>query len=139
LTWYLCTISSSSKKNWALCKESLTWGLITSSQYGSGDRARKGDTLLFWLAGTGYVGFGEVLEDTRPPKNASEVPWQGGSERYGLIIPLSGITEIHPPLLLKFINRKQELTRLDQSMFQRGFMPITDVAAKEVLDSSNVF
>ena len=112
--------------------------MITSSQYGSGDRARKGDTLLFWLAGTGYVGFGEVLEDTRPPKNASEVPWQGGSERYGLIIPLSGITEIHPPLLLKFINRKQELTRLDQSMFQRGFMPITDVAAKEVLDSSNV-
>jgi hypothetical protein len=63
----------------------------------------------------------------------SEVPWQGGSERYGLVIPLTELIEIKPPLLLKFINRKQELTNLDQSMFQRGFMPITDSAANAVL------
>ena len=43
------------------------------------------------------------------------------------------LIEIKPPLLLKFINRKQELTNLDQSMFQRGFMPITDSAANAVL------
>jgi len=129
----LCSIASSSKINWKLCKDSLTWGLITTSQYASGDRARKDDSLLFWLAGTGYVGFGKVSEDTRPPKSILEAPWLGGQDRYGLVIPLSEIWEFNPPLLLKFNNRKQQLTQLDQSMFQRGFMPITDFAANEVL------
>ena len=134
MTWYLCTISASSKNNWKLSKESRTWGLITTSQYGSGDRARKDDYLLFWLAGTGYVGYGKVAENTRAPKSNSEVPWQGGQERYGLVIPLSEIFEFDPPQLLRFVNRRQQFTELDQSMFQRGFMPITDNAANQVLN-----
>jgi hypothetical protein len=138
MTWYLCTISSSSKINWKLTIQSKSWGLITSSRYGSGDRSRQGDSLLFWLAGSGYVGFGNVSEDTRAPKNISEVPWQGGSERYGLVIPMSEIIEFEKPIMLKFQNRKQLLTNLDQSMFQRGFMPITNNAANEVLSLARI-
>lgn len=138
MTWYLCTIASSSKINWKLTIQSKTWGLITSSSYGSGDRSRQDDSLLFWLAGSGYVGFGKVSEDTRAPKNISEVPWQGGSERYGLVIPMSEIIEFENPIMLKFQNRKQLLTNLDQSMFQRGFMPITNNAANEVLSLAQI-
>ena len=138
MTWYLCTISSSSRINWKLTIQSKTWGLITSSRYGSGDRSRQDDSLLFWLAGSGYVGFGNVSEDTRAPKNISEVPWQGGSERYGLVIPMSEIIEFEKPIMLKFQNRKQLLTNLDQSMFQRGFMPITNNAANEVLSLAQI-
>jgi hypothetical protein len=138
MTWYLCTIASSSKINWKLTIQSKTWGLITSSSYGSGDRSRQDDSLLFWLAGSGYVGFGNVSEDTRAPKNISEVPWQGGSERYGLVIPMSEIIEFENPIMLKFQNRKQLLTNLDQSMFQRGFMPITNNAANEVLSLAQI-
>ena len=136
MSWYLCTIASKSKENWKLCKESNTWGIITSSGYSSGDRARKGDRLLFWLGGTGYVGHGEVGEDTRPPLSNSEVPWQGGQERFGLVIPINGITEFATPIFLKFSNRKQEGTKIDQSLFQRGFMPINDSSADVVLNFS---
>lgn len=132
LAWYLCTIASTSKVNWGLCKTSKTWGILTTGDYSSHDRARKGDNLLFWLAGRGYVGYASVTEDTRAPQEDSEVPWQGGQERYGLVIPLSDIIEFSSPVLLKFVNRKQAVTGLDQSMFQRGYMPITDSAASSV-------
>lgn len=133
MAWYLCTIASTSKKNWELCKQSKTWGIITQGGHGSGDRARKGDNLLFWLGGTGYVGYSEVTENTRAPQSPEEVPWMGGKERYGLIIPLKQITEFDKPIMLKFANRKQAVTNLDQSMFQRGYMPITDVIANDII------
>jgi hypothetical protein len=136
LSWYLCTIASNAKENWRLCIDSKTWGIITTNRYSSGDRARKGDQLLFWLAGTGYVGFGEVSQDTRPPLSSSEVPWQGGQERFGLVIPLVEIIEFESPILLKFITRKQQETQIDQSMFQRGFMPINDSAANLILSKA---
>lgn len=133
MSWYLCTIASGAKENWKLCIDSKTWGIITTNRYSSGDRARKGDQLLFWLAGTGYVGFGKVSQDTRPPVSSDEVPWQGGQERFGLVIPMTEVIQFDSPILLKFTNRKQEGTQIDQSMFQRGFMPINDRAANLIL------
>jgi hypothetical protein len=133
MAWYLCTISSTSKRNWELCKVSRTWGIITKGGHGSKDRAREGDDLLFWLGGVGYVGHATVIENTRAPIKAEEVPWSGGQERYGLVIPLKEITEFNQPITLKFTNRRQEVTNLDQSMFQRGFMPITNVLAESVI------
>lgn len=132
MAWYLCTIASSSKKNWDLCKQSKTWGILTKGGYASGDRARKDDHLLFWLGGVGYVGHAKVIENTRPPINSEEVPWMGGQERYGLVIPLEAIQVFKKPIMLKFINRRQEVTGLDQSMFQRGYMPIIDLVAQEI-------
>jgi hypothetical protein len=64
------------------------------------------------------------------------VPWQGGQERFGLVIPINGITEFATPIFLKFSNRKQEGTKIDQSLFQRGFMPINDSSADVVLNFS---
>ena len=136
MSWYLCTIASTASVNWSLCKSSKTWGILTTGGYSSHDRARKGDNLLFWLAGIGYVGFAEVIENTRAPENELEVPWDGGKARYGLVIPLSEVVEFKSPVLLKFANRKQMITGLDQSMFQRGYMPITDVAAISVKELS---
>lgn len=138
MSWYLCTIASTAKLNWQLCRESKTWGIITTNRYSSGDRARKGDHLLFWLAGTGYVGFGQVSENTRPPLSSIETPWEGGKDRFGLVIPLSGITEFTFPIHLKFINRKQQETQIDQNMFQRGFMPINDISAHIVLNRAEL-
>lgn len=135
MSWYLCTVASTSKINWELCKVSLTWGINTKGEYSSKDKARKGDHLLFWLGGKGFVGYAKVLEDTRPPIRTEEVPWSGGQETYGLIIPLEQLVEFTSPRMLKFINRKQILTGLDQSMFQRGYMPITDAAANSVIES----
>lgn len=133
--WYLCTIASTSKMNWELCKKSNTWGINTKGDYTSRDRARKNDQLLFWLGGKGFVGYAKVSEDTRAPKNIDEVPWMGGQARYGLIIPLEDIVEFDSPKMLKFTNRRQEKTGLEQSMFQRGYMPITDASANSVIES----
>ena len=138
MSWYLCTISSTARLNWQLCKESNTWGIITTNRYSSGDRARKGDHLLFWLAGTGYVGFGQVSENTRPPLSGIETPWEGGKDRFGLVIPMFAITEFVSPIHLKFVNRKQQETGIDQNMFQRGFMPINDTSAHIVLNRADL-
>jgi hypothetical protein len=132
--WYLCTVASTSQKNWELCKNSLTWGINTKGDYSSKDKARKGDFLLFWLGGKGFVGYAKVLEDTRAPNRPEEVPWNGGQATYGLIIPLVDLVEFESPRMLKFVNRKQTKTGLDQSMFQRGYMPINDVAAAAVIE-----
>ena len=59
----------------------------------------------------------------------------GGQERYGLVIPLKELTVFEAPKMLKFINRRQEKTGLDQSMFQRGYMPITDVSANAAMEA----
>ena len=133
--WYLCTIASTSKNNWELCKVSQTWGINTKANYSSKDRARKGDNLLFWLGGKGFVGYAKVSEDTRPPHTLGETPWMGGQERYGLVIPLIELTVFEAPKMLKFINRRQEKTGLDQSMFQRGYMPITDDSANAAMEA----
>jgi hypothetical protein len=129
VSWYLCTISASSKRNWSLCKESLTWGISTASGFASSDRAKLGDALLFWVATIGYVGMAQVLEDVRPPNSILEVPWLGGQKKYGLVIPIGNLREFSPPLKLGFNGRKQIGTELDQSTFQRGYMPISDKAA----------
>lgn len=129
MAWYLCTIASTSKNNWNLCKRSLTWGISTRSGYASGDRARKGDYLLFWLGGEGFVGTAEVKEDTRAPISDNEVPWSGGRSQYGLVIPLTNVRIFEKPLKLTFENRVQNKTGLEQFVFQRGYMPISDTAA----------
>lgn len=134
MAWYLCTISSGAKKNWDLCKDSKTWGILTLGGYASKDRARRDDNLLFWLGGRGYVGHAKVIENTRPPLSPKEVPWLGGQERYGLVIPLEEVKEFSTPTMLKFVNRRQEITGIDQSFFQRGYMPITDSIANKILD-----
>lgn len=132
--WYLCTIASTSKRNWELCKVSKTWGINTKAEYSSKDRARKDDNILFWLGGKGFIGYAKVSEDMRPPISPDETPWMGGREIYGLVIPLEDLIEFETPKMLKFINRRQDKTGLDQSMFQRGYMPITDVSAQTVID-----
>jgi EVE domain len=134
MAWYLCTISASSKRNWELCKESQTWGINTSAGYASMDKARKKDNLLFYLATVGFIGFAEVAEDTRPPKSSAEAPWLGGISRFGLVIPLKPIKEFSKPYKLKFIDKKQEITNLDNSMFQRGYMPINDSVGELIVD-----
>ncbi len=133
MAWYLCTISSRSKENWHYCKKSSTWGIQTLGEYASKDRARKNDNLLFWIGGVGYVGVAKVKRDTRVPSSDDEVPWAGGKQRFGLIIPFNNLNEFENPLLFRFENRIQDKTGLDQSYFQRGYMPINDSVANVVM------
>jgi hypothetical protein len=133
MSWYLCTIAATSKRNWELCLDSKTWGISTQSGFASKDMAREGDYLLFWLAKIGFVGFAEVAADTRPPVSSGEVPWLGGATKYGLVVPLKNINQFNPPIKLNFEGRTQEKTKLDQYMFQRGYMPIPDEAANSVV------
>lgn len=135
MSWYLCTISATSKKNWELCKISGTWGISSGPGFASRDRARSGDNLLFWLGSVGYVGTAVVSENSRPPLTDEEVPWFGGRDRFGLIIPFIELLEFHPPRKIGFTGRVQKGTSLDQSVFQRGFMPINDSAANFVIKS----
>jgi len=133
MSWFLCTISSTSKINWQKCKDVGMWGIATSTGYASNDSARNGDSLLFWISGVGYVGYADVVEDTRRPTNSSETPWLGGSSKYGLVIPMKIVSEMIPPLKLKFEGGKQIGTGILQAYFQRGFMPIKDDSANLVI------
>ena len=110
------------------------WGIATSTGYASNDSARKGDQLLFWISGVGYVGYADVIENTRRPADPGETPWLGGSTKYGLVIPMKMATEIQPPLKLKFEDGRQIGTGILQAYFQRGFMPINDDSANVVIE-----
>lgn len=119
--------------NWEICREYALWGIKTSSGFASVDRARKGDNLLFWRSKIGFAATALVTEDSRTPQTPNETPWPGGMKTYGIVIPFSNLKEFETPVYLKFHLYKQEITGLSSSALQRGFVPITDKIANQVI------
>lgn len=134
--WLLATIGKSDKGNWELCKAAGLWGVSIQGENNYIPKAQKDDSLLFWVGGVGFVGYGKVTEDMRVPKSDSEIPWRGGLARYGFVVPFKITAELHPPLLLNFKSNLQLGTGIPLAYFRRGFQPITDAQANFVLEKS---
>lgn len=133
MSWFLCTIAKQSARNWEICKNIGLWGISTNSDRARVTRAVAGDNLLFWLSSAGYLGYGTVLEDTRPPISDEEAPWGGGRRRYGLVVPMHVEYECERPVWIAFENNRQKITNIPQFALQRGFALIPDQAAKEAI------
>jgi len=133
MAWILCTISAQSKGNWEICKEAKMWGVSTYANYGGIPKAKKGDHLLFWLAGAGYVGVGKVTEDCRPPFGPSETPWPEGRHRYGLVVPMKLIIDLKKPHWIAFKNGRQEISGIALPVFRRGYKSIQNSQAEPIL------
>ncbi len=95
---------------------------------------KKGDQLLFWLGGRGYVGFGIVADSGRAPARREEVPWAGGLARWSFVIPMRVQVEVKEPIRLKFSRSVQDETGFAATRFQRGFSAIDDARAQMVAE-----
>jgi hypothetical protein len=122
-------VSRKTKKNWDLCKEVNLWGI---SRLGKDRRIEPGDHLLFWVGGTGYVGYGTITEPPRPPNGREEAPWPGGKYHYGTVIPFRLVLEVADPYRLPFVAGVQESTGWTSARFQRGFASIDESTAQKV-------
>lgn len=103
------------------------------STYGkriSFDRAKEGDRLLVWIAGSGYVGHAVVTGPMRSPASRAEAPWPGGPYRFAAVVPMEVELDLCKPLMLPFTNQRQALTGLSLFQFRRGFIHIGDSAAE---------
>lgn len=132
MSWFLCTISRHEPSNWGKCKEIGLWGVPGSVS--AVREVKRGDRLLFWIGGKGYVGYGVVTEDGRVPQARQEAPWPGGLARWNYVIPIRVQVEIEQPLRLKFARSVQEQTGFSASRFQRGFSPIEDIPAQKIAE-----
>lgn len=133
MAWFVCTIAKQSERNWDLCKSVGLWGVSTVNGRLHVARAECGDKLLFWLATKGFLGWAEVVADSRPPRDLSETPWGGGQRRYGLVVPMQIKYECEKPVWLAFENNRQKFTEIPQFALQRGFSQIPDTAARAAL------
>ncbi|GAA1740379.1 hypothetical protein GCM10009809_39880 [Isoptericola hypogeus] len=128
MTWFLCSVSRDHTHNWELCKEIGLFG------YSRGlASAKRGDHLLFWVGGRGYVGYGVVASGARVPSSSAETPWAGGKYRFKSVIPFRLLTEINGGLRLRFDRNVQELTGFNTAKLQRGVAEIDDAAASLVV------
>src|SRR5690348_725919 len=96
---FLCTISRTSPDNWTLCKQTGLWGVARATKRRM-SRIEVGDRLFVWLGGRGFVAEAVVAAPPRPPRNASEAPWEGGLYRFTFVIPIEVIRELAAPIRL---------------------------------------
>jgi hypothetical protein len=85
MAWILATIGKSDTRNWEICKEHNLWGISVLGKNNFIHKASRGDSLLFWVGGKGFVGTAVATEDSRVPSGPEEIPWRGGNSRYGFI------------------------------------------------------
>lgn len=125
-SWFICTISKESFKNWEICKEILAWGIA-----GSGDRkpkldrVKKKDHLIIYAAGKGFISTAIVTGPMKRPASREEAPWAGGIYRYGAIIPFKILIELSSPLKIPFTKMFFDGTTIHTSRLQKGFSMIS--------------
>jgi hypothetical protein len=132
MPWYLCTISRHEPSNWGKCKDSGLWGIPGVVK--AAMDVKRGDRLLFWMGGRGYIGYGVVMEQGRVPQYRNEIPWPGGLARWTYLIPMRVQVEVKNPVRLKFHRSVQEQTGFPATKFQRGLAPINDEPAQRVAE-----
>jgi len=130
MSWFLCTISYDSPRNWGICKDVGAWGVSTQLENFRLDRVVIGDRLLVWLAKRGFVACGTVTAAMRRPINKADAPWPGGIHRFGAIVPFKLDLELAQPLRLPFENQKQKVTGIHAFQLRRGFIAIPDSAGE---------
>jgi len=127
-SWFICTISKEGFKNWEICKEISAWGIAASGDRKPKlDRVKKGDHLVFYAAGKGFIATAIVTGAMKRPTTKDEAPWAGGIYRYGAIVPFKILIELTDPLKIPFTNMMFEDTQIHTSRLQKGFSMISGV------------
>jgi len=134
MTWFVGAIAKESKNNWDLCKEVGLFGISTAGRQHKVGRVKKGDKLVIWMSGQGWISYCEATGDSRIPKDKSETPWPGSQYRFGLVVPIKIIHELTEPKFLNFVDFKQVETGMSQFSIRRGFCAIPDEVGLKILN-----
>lgn len=127
-SWFICTLSKESFKNWEICKEISAWGIAgTGDRKPNLDRVQTGDHLIIYAASRGLVATAICSGSMKRPQNKADAPWAGGIYRYGAIVPFTILTELAEPLKIPFKNMMFEGTSIHSSRLQKGFSMISTV------------
>jgi hypothetical protein len=125
-TWFICTISKESFKNWEICKEISAWGITASGHRKPKlDRVKKGDHLIIYAATKGFIATAIVTGPMSRPTSKEEAPWAGGVYRYGAIVPFKILVELDEPMKVPFHKMIIEGTEIHTGRLQKGFAMIT--------------
>lgn len=129
MTWFIGAIAKESAHNWDLCKDIKLFGISTGGRKVGASNIKKGDKLLIWLGGSGFIGIADITGNPRNPISREEAPWGGGLHRFGLVFPIKVVYEPKAPVWLGFKDGKQEKTGMPQFTLRKGFGSIPDSAA----------
>jgi len=132
MSWYVAAISKQSTHNWNLCKDVGLFGISTQGRRVNISNIEKGDKILVWIGGKGFVARATINSVPRPPIDKSETPWGGGLYRFGLVIPISVDLEVERPIWLGFQNGKQAETGMSQFALRKSFSLIEDSVAQKI-------
>jgi len=125
-SWFICTISKEGFKNWEICKEISAWGIAASGERKPRlDRVVKGDHLIIYAAGKGFLSTAIVTSPMRRPLSHEEAPWPGGVYRYGAIVPFKILIETKNPLKISLTKMVFDGTEIHTSRLQKGFSMIS--------------
>jgi len=126
MTWFVGAIATQSAHNWQLCKDVNLFGISTNGRKVGASNIKKGDKLLVWLGGRGFVGIADIVGPARNPASRDEAPWGGGLHRFGLVFPIRVKFEPSAPVWLGFAGGKQVRTGMPQFSIRKGFSMIPD-------------
>lgn len=132
MSWYVAAISKQSTHNWDLCKDVGLFGISTQGRRVNITNVEKGDKILVWIGGKGFVARATINSVPRPPRDKGETPWGGGLHRFGIVIPISVDIEVESPIWLGFKDGKQIDTGMSQFALRKSFSLIDDSVAKKI-------
>lgn len=124
-TWFICTLSKESYKNWEICKEISAWGIASGEKKPKLDRAKVGDHLIIYAAGRGFIAVGLVTGEMKRPQTREDAPWSGGIYRYGALVPFKVLLELEEPMQIPFTKMVFDGTSVHSSRLQKGFSMIS--------------
>jgi hypothetical protein len=124
-TWFICTLSRESFKNWEICKSISFWGIASGEKKPKLDRAKAGDHLVIYAAGKGFIATALVTGEMKRPQTREEAPWAGGIYRYGALVPFKVLLELEEPLVIPFTKMVIDGTSIHSSRLQKGFSMIS--------------
>ncbi|HVX69861.1 MAG TPA: hypothetical protein VHA79_09245 [Mycobacteriales bacterium] len=125
MAWFVGALSQREPENWDACKLLGLWGVPTNGRRRN-IPAKAGDHLVIWKAGRGYMAEATVTGAARPPASRGEAPWPGGVVRFGLVLPITLVSELQRPIYLPFAGPRQAETGVTKAALQRGLALISD-------------
>jgi hypothetical protein len=140
-SWYICTLSQESFKNWDICKTVSAWGISAGLSKTNLERVKVGDNLIVYAARRGFLAKATVNNSIKRPTSRDEVPWAGGLYRYGALVPFEIEIELTKPLVIPFTKMIIDGTQIHSSRLQKGFSIISSTDGnyllKKMLNYSN--
>lgn len=130
MSWFIGAIAKESAHNWSLCKDISLFGISTGGRKVGASNIKKGDKLLVWLGGSGYIAVAKITGTPRNPASREEAPWGGGLHRFGLVFPIEVTYEPNAPVWLGFEGGKQLKTGMAQFSLRKGFSSIPDAVGE---------